>query len=105
MRTQDYVPVDWVTVRILREGTPLANGSLALRHKSYKISIQLDANGSVTFPVGDACGFRGWSNYLTVEVQGGLFNITSYGEGRSLCYTYDLSSKSLVEEIYKDGGN
>lgn len=59
----------------------------------------------MTFPVGDACGFRGLSNCLTVEVQGGLFNITSYGEGRGLCYTYDLASKSLVEEIDKAGGN
>lgn len=88
-RTQDYVPVDWVTIRILNGTSPLSKATITIS-RDASVSIWLDNNGSTTIPIGDLRGFKDSKTYLIVSVSGKEFQVSSLGEGRYTEYNFDL---------------
>ena len=97
-RTQDYVPVDWVTIRILNGSSPLSNCSITLS-RSTSVTATLDSEGKITIPVGDMRGFKTGDTSVRVEVSGKTFAIESRGEYRSVEYPYDISDMSLMVSV------
>lgn len=97
-RTQDYVPVDWVTIRILNGSSPLSNFSITLSHLT-SVTATLDSDGKITIPIGDTRGFKTGDTSVRVEVSGKTFAIESRGEYRSVEYPYDISDKSLMLSV------
>ncbi|MEN3037110.1 MAG: hypothetical protein ABC588_07150 [Candidatus Methanosuratincola petrocarbonis] len=97
-RTQDYVPVDWVTIRILNGAVPLSDGKITIS-RTAPMEVTLDEEGSVTIPIGDLRGFKDGKTGMTVSVSGKDFQISSLGEGRRVDYCYSLEDGSLTESV------
>ncbi|MEM3390107.1 MAG: hypothetical protein QXI12_08905 [Candidatus Methanomethyliaceae archaeon] len=88
-RTQDYVPVDWVTIRILNGAVSLSNCSITISCTT-SMTATLDEEGCITIPIGNLAGFKDGKTYLTVNVSGKEFKIESLGEGRHVEYVFNL---------------
>jgi len=68
-RTHDYVPVNWITIRILNGSSPLSEAKLIISHLN-SVAISLDSEGKITIPIGDTRSFKMGDTRVKVEVSG-----------------------------------
>jgi uncharacterized membrane protein YozB (DUF420 family) len=97
-RTQDYVPVDWIAIRILNGSSPLSEAKINISHLN-SVAVSLDSEGKITIPIGDTRSFKMGDTSVKVEVSGKTFTVESRGEYRSVEYSYDIANSSLMVNI------
>jgi hypothetical protein len=103
--TQEYVNTDTIIIKIMRNGEPLADAQVVLKHRFENLMMQLPCNdytfhtnfnGTVTLHLGNLHyinEFKGSEEYYWIYVNGQNtgFNVTSTGTGQIYSVQVDLS--------------